>query len=59
MACSPQLSVRSVDQSHIRAGAAAQPMGNVITMEHMIPLPIEKLPEGVYPATSDEVQQGC
>jgi hypothetical protein len=31
----------------------------MIAMEHMIPLPIEKLPEGVYPATSDEVQQGC
>jgi predicted RNase H-like HicB family nuclease len=25
-------------------------------MEHMIQLPIEKLPEGVYLATSDDVQ---
>ena len=28
----------------------------MMTMEHMIQLQIEKLPEGVYLATSDEVQ---
>jgi predicted RNase H-like HicB family nuclease len=28
----------------------------VIAMEHLIRLHIEKLPEGLYPATSDDVQ---
>ncbi|MDE2397277.1 MAG: hypothetical protein KGM91_17730 [Burkholderiales bacterium] len=41
---------------YLRASCAAQRFIGAGTMEHVIQLHIEQLPEGLYLATSDEIQ---